>query len=58
LRYGCNYKTPKDLGWYMMNFNFNPGEYQQVGISIVLGLENYILNTLATLMQAITILLA
>ena len=31
LRYGCNYKTPKDLGWYMMNFNFNPGEYQPSG---------------------------
>ena len=30
-RYGAQYKTPKDLGWYMMNFNFNPGEYQPSG---------------------------
>jgi hypothetical protein len=30
-RYGNQIKTPKDLGWYMMNFNFNPGEYQPSG---------------------------
>jgi hypothetical protein len=30
-RYGNYYKTPKELGWYMMNFNFNPGEYQPSG---------------------------
>lgn len=30
-RYGERTKTPKDLGWYMMNFNFNPGEYQPSG---------------------------
>jgi hypothetical protein len=30
-RYGENLKTPKDLGWYMMNFNVNPGDYQPSG---------------------------
>jgi hypothetical protein len=30
-RYGAHLKTPKDLGWYMMNFNFNPGTYQPSG---------------------------
>jgi len=31
LRYGKDIKTPKDLGWYMMNFNFMPGQYQPSG---------------------------
>ena len=30
-RYGLLTKTPRDIGWYMMNFNFNPGEYQPSG---------------------------
>ena len=30
-RYGEHIKTPKDNGWYMMNFNFNPGEYNPSG---------------------------
>lgn len=30
LRYGSRLKTP-DIGWLMMNFNFNPGEYQPSG---------------------------
>ncbi len=30
-RYGPNLKTPKDLGWYMINFAMNPGEYQPSG---------------------------
>ncbi len=30
-RYGPELKTPKDLGWYMMNFNMNPGEDQPSG---------------------------
>lgn len=30
-RYGASIKTPRDLGWYMMNFNFNPGEHQPSG---------------------------
>jgi hypothetical protein len=30
-RYGTNMKTPKDLGWFMMNFNFYPGDQQPSG---------------------------
>ncbi len=30
-RYGTNIKTPRDLGWHMLNFNINPGEYQPSG---------------------------
>ena len=30
-RYGESIKTPRDLGWYMLNFNFNPGQYQPSG---------------------------
>lgn len=30
-RYGQSLKTPKDLGWYMMNFAMNPGDYQPSG---------------------------
>jgi hypothetical protein len=30
-RYGTQLKTPRDLGWYMLNFNVNPGEYQPSG---------------------------
>lgn len=30
-RYGTEIKTPKDLGWYMLNFNMNPGDYQPSG---------------------------
>lgn len=30
-RYGEFLKTPKDLGWYMLNFNVKPGEYQPSG---------------------------
>lgn len=30
-RYGQHLKTPRDLGWYMLNFNMNPGEYQPSG---------------------------
>ena len=31
MRYGPNIKTPEQIGWYMMNFNFNPGDYQPSG---------------------------
>lgn len=30
-RYGELYKTPSDIGWYMMNFNMYPGKYQPSG---------------------------
>lgn len=30
-RYGTFHNTPEDLGWYMFNFAFNPGEYQPSG---------------------------
>ncbi len=30
-RYGKDLKTPKDLGWYMFSFAFNPGDYQPSG---------------------------
>lgn len=30
-RFGANIKTPRDLGWYLMNFNANPGDYQPSG---------------------------
>lgn len=30
-RFGGNLKTPKDIGWYMMNFCVNPGDYQPSG---------------------------
>lgn len=30
-QFGPNLKTPKDIGWYMFNFNIKPGEYQPSG---------------------------
>ena len=30
-RYGTNMNTPEDRGWYMINFNFFPGEHQPSG---------------------------
>jgi hypothetical protein len=30
-RYGSFIKTPQELGWYMMNFNNNPGDHQPSG---------------------------
>ena len=30
-RFGCGINTPEDPGWYMMNFNFNPGENDPSG---------------------------
>lgn len=30
-RYGKNMNTPSDRGWYMINFNFFPGEHQPSG---------------------------
>lgn len=30
-RFGPNLKTPSDPGWYMFNFNANPGDYQPSG---------------------------
>jgi len=30
-RYGVHLKTPKQLGWYMINFCMNPGEHQPSG---------------------------
>jgi len=30
-QYGEFLKTPKDLGWYMINFNFNPDKHQPSG---------------------------
>jgi hypothetical protein len=42
-QYGYNVKTPKDLGWMMMNFNMYPGEQQPSGhINTSLGREIYL----------------
>ena len=42
-RYGNNLNTPKHLGWYMINFNFNPGEYQPSGhFNVSRGRELYL----------------
>jgi len=30
-RYGSTLKTPKDIGWFMMNFGLNPNDYQPSG---------------------------
>jgi hypothetical protein len=30
-RFGDRMNTPSDRGWYMINFNFNPGEHQPSG---------------------------
>lgn len=30
-QFGPNLKTPKDIGWYMFNFNIRPGDYQPSG---------------------------
>jgi hypothetical protein len=30
-QYGEHIKTPRDIGWYMMNFNVNPGNQQPSG---------------------------
>jgi hypothetical protein len=30
-RYGNNMNTPRDRGWYLINFNFFPGEHQPSG---------------------------
>lgn len=30
-RFGSNIKTPRDIGWYLMSFSANPGEYQPSG---------------------------
>ena len=30
-RYGPNMNTPRDRGWYLINFNFYPGEHQPSG---------------------------
>jgi hypothetical protein len=42
-QYGQNIKAPRDLGWNMMNFNFQPGEYQPSGyINVSQGREFYL----------------
>ena len=42
-QYGQAIKAPRDLGWNMMNFNFQPGEYQPSGyINISQGREFYL----------------
>ena len=30
-RFGANFNTPSDRGWYMLNFNFLPGDHQPSG---------------------------
>jgi hypothetical protein len=48
-RYGEHIKTPRDLGWYMMNFNVNPGEYQPSGhLNVSKSRELYLHYTAAT----------
>jgi hypothetical protein len=42
-QYGHNIKSPRDIGWHMMNFNFYPGEYQPSGyINTSMGREIYL----------------
>ena len=42
-QYGYNIKTPRDIGWMMMNFNIYPGEQQPSGhINTSLGREFYL----------------
>ncbi len=42
-QYGAGIKAPRDLGWNMMNFNFQPGEYQPSGyINVSQGREFYL----------------
>ena len=48
MRWGSNLKAPKDLGWYMMNFNFHPGDYQPSGhLNLSMGREVYLNYTSA-----------
>ena len=30
-RFGKNINTPEDIGWFMLNFNFNPGDNDPSG---------------------------
>ena len=49
MRYGTHTKTPKNLGWYMMNFNFDPGNQQPSGhFNISRSRELYLQYTSAT----------
>jgi hypothetical protein len=42
-QYGTHCKTPYDAGWYMINFNLKPGEYQPSGhYNSSLGRELYL----------------
>jgi hypothetical protein len=42
-RYGATFNTPRFVGWYMMNFNINPGDYQPSGhLNVSLGRELYL----------------
>jgi hypothetical protein len=42
-RYGKDINTPQDRGWYMINFNFNPGDHQPSGhINVSRNREFYI----------------
>jgi hypothetical protein len=48
LRYGAGIKTPKQLGWYMINFALNPGDYQPSGyLNVSLHRELYLKYTSA-----------
>ncbi len=48
LQYGSCIKTPRDLGWYMMNFNLKPGEFQPSGhINVSKSRELYLKYTSA-----------
>lgn len=42
-QYGAHLKTPRDMGWFMMNFNFHPGEFQPSGyLNTSVGRELYL----------------
>ena len=45
-RFGRNMNTPTDRGWYMLNFNYLPGEYQPSGhINLSRAREFYLMYT-------------
>ena len=43
-RYGRNINTPEDPGWFMMNFNFNPGDHDPSGHINVSQAREFYLN--------------
>jgi len=43
-RYGSNMNTPDDRGWYMVNFNFFPGEHQPSGHLNISRIREFYIN--------------